>query len=117
MLQESIAARSAVQPLLLSLAGRLELATAQLPRNAGPVSSAAEADRLGSTPGAAAVATGLESDEDEPHAADALTDGIEVGDADSSEAEEEDDLSSIVPEDESMSDGSRDMHQGDSEDE
>ncbi len=117
MLQESIAARSAVQPLLLSMAGRLELATAQLPRPAAAGSSAAAADRLGIAHVAAAVATGLDSDEDEPRAADALTDGVSAGQAVSSEEEDGDEPSSSASEDDSASDGSRSMHQDDSEDE
>ena len=117
MLQDSIVARSAVQPRLLSLAGRLELAAAQLPRPAAVVSSAA-ADGPPAAHAAAAVATGLDSDEDEPRATDALADDMSAGEADGGddEEEEEDSMTSVVSEDDSDSHGSRDADQNTSED-
>ena len=109
MLQESIAARSAAQPLLLSLAGRLELASAQLPRPvaSGADSAAARADGHMRTDHA--VASGFASSEDEPLAADALADGQEAQ-TDGSDDEEagEEDLTMATNED-SESDIRKDM--------
>ena len=110
MLQESIAARSAAQPLLLSLAGRLELATAQLPRPVpgGSDSAAARADGL--TAADHAVASGFASSEDEPLAADALADGVDVHSDGSDDEEEGDEEALTVATDESSaSDGSDDI--------
>lgn len=114
MLQQSVAARSAAQPLLLSLAGRLELATAQLPRPAadGGASAAPVADdRTGANQ---AVASGLDSSEDEPLATDALADGLDpqVGDS----GDEEDDEYALREEsDDSEPELSGDMEQEDSD--
>ena len=115
MLQESIAARSAAQPLLLSLAGRLELATAQLPRPApdGAVSAALVAD--GRTGAFQAVSGGVDHDEeDEALAADALADGLDPQAEDSDDEDEDADALRDASGD-SESERCRDTEQEDSD--
>ena len=112
MLQRSIAARSAAQPLLLSLAGRLELATAQLPRQAADGSDGAAVRADDQMAAARAVASRLDSHEDEPLAADALADGLGPDSGGSGDEDEEEELSRLTDND-SVSDASNDLEQDD----
>ena len=114
MLQQSIAARTAAQPQLLSLAGRLELATAQLQRSAAACGGSAVAMADGRTGAIQAVASGPDSDEEEPQAADALADGLDPHAGDSDDEEEEEDAYREAPGD-SASEVSKDVEQEDSD--
>jgi len=115
MLQESIAARSAAQPLLLSLAGRLELATAQLPRSVAHGGGGAAARVDDHTRADHAVASGFASSEDEPLAADALADGVDAqSDGSDDEDAGQEDLA-LAPDEDSASDVSKDMERDNSD--
>ena len=111
MLQESIAARSMAQPLLLSLAGRLELATAQLPRPLADGNDSAAVRAGGHTGADHAVTSGFASSEDEPLAADALADGFDAQSDGSDDDEGDEAALTAVTDDDSASVVSRDMEQ------
>ena len=115
MLQESIVARSAAQPLLLSLAGRLELATAQLPRPVANGDGDAAARPDGHTRADHAMASGFASSEDEPLAADALADGPEAQTDGSDDEEGGDEDLALVTDEDSVSEVSKDMERDDSD--
>ena len=108
MLQRSISARSAAQPALLGLSGRLDLALAQLPAQAAAGDAHEQRVNLGS---ALATRSGYDSDGDEPAAVDAFAE-CAVGDV-SSESEDEDEAPSEQEAGDDDSEGAEDTDDDD----